>query len=157
MSDRPLFVGIGNAFRRDDGLGPWVAEALAARGLNAVPHAGDGAGLLDHFAASPSVVLIDATRSGAAAGTLRRLDARAEAIPAEFFHYSTHRFGLAEAVETARALGLLPARLIIYGIEGSDFGAGLGLSAPVPAAATALITALIGAGETPRGSVAQNL
>ena len=142
MSDRPLFVGIGNAFRRDDGLGPWVAEALAASGSNAVPHAGDGAGLLDHFATSPSVVLIDATRSGAAAGTLRRLDAAAEPIPAEFFHYSTHRFGLAEAVETARALGLLPARLMIYGIEGRDFDAGLGLSAPVQTAASALVAAL---------------
>jgi hydrogenase maturation protease len=82
---------------------------------------------MEAWAAAQQVIIIDATASGAAPGTIHRLDAQAQPIPAEFFHYSTHDFGVAEAIEMARVLGRLPASLIIYGIEGStfDFGAEL--------------------------------
>ena len=135
----PLIVGIGNAFRSDDGVGPFVAEALAARGFAAQVHAGDGTGLMDLFEAYQALVLVDATHSGAAPGTLVSFDAVAEKLPAELFHYSTHRFGLAEAVETARALGLLPKSLFVHGIEGGEFGAGTQLTGPVREAAKRLI------------------
>lgn len=135
----PLVVGIGNRFRRDDGVGPWVVDALGEAGHATRVHAGDGTGLLDLFAARDDIILIDATRSGAAPGDLIRLDAHDGPLRADLFHYSTHRFGLAEAVETARALDLLPARLRIYGIEGRDFGAGIGLSDPVERTARQLL------------------
>ncbi len=141
-SEGPLFVGIGNAFRSDDGVGPFVAEALAARGYAAQVHAGDGTGLMDLFEAHEALVLVDATHSGAAPGTIVSFDAVAEKLPAELFHYSTHRFGLAEAVETARALGSLPKRLVVHGIEGGEFGAGTELSGPVREAAERLIEKL---------------
>lgn len=137
-----LIVGIGNAFRSDDGVGPFVADALAAKGLPALVHAGDGTGLIDLFETHAALVLVDATRSGAAPGTLVTFDAVAQKLPAELFHYSTHRFGLAEAVETARALGSLPQSLTVHGIEGGDFGQGMRLSDPVKAAADALIEKL---------------
>lgn len=146
MSDRgkraPLVVGIGNRFRRDDGVGPWVAEALLGAGLDARVHAGDGTGLLDLFESHDDIVLVDATKSGAAPGRLVALDAGLAPLCADMFHYSTHRFGLAEAVETARALGGLPRRLRVYGIEGRDFGAGIGLTDSVERAARALVEAL---------------
>lgn len=135
---RPLVVGIGNPFRGDDGAGPWVAEQLSARGFRTLAHEGDGTRLIDLFSTEAAVVLVDAARSGAASGTVHRFDGMAP-LPAEFFHYSTHRFGLAEAVETARALGLLPARLAVYGIEGAEFAAGTTLSPVVAAAAEALV------------------
>ena len=139
----PLFVGIGNTFRSDDGVGPWVAEALAAQGLDARVHAGDGTGLMDLFEDHDRLVLIDATRSRAAPGTLIRLDASVERLPAELFHYSTHRFGLAEAVETARALGNLPDSVLVYGIEGESFDAGTALTETVETAAAALVERLL--------------
>lgn len=138
-----LILGIGNPMRGDDGAGPFVAERLAAAGLPARVHHGDGTGILDAMAEAGHLVLVDATRSGAAPGTRIRLDAAAAPVPADFFHYSTHRFGLAEAIETARALGLLPPRLTVHGIEGADFAAGTALSAPVAASAEALISALL--------------
>lgn len=147
MSDAPLFVGIGNSFRSDDGVGPWVAEALRAHGLDALVHAGDGTGLLDLFERHAALVLIDATKSGAAPGTLVRLDAIAAPLRADLFHYSTHRFGLAEAVETARALGQLPRALRVYGIEGANFAAGEDLSPEVEQTARALVDRL----SAPRG------
>jgi hydrogenase maturation protease len=48
---------------------------------------------------------------------------------------STHAFGLAEAVELARALGRLPRFLVVYGVEGKCFTPGAALSAGVEAAA----------------------
>ena len=144
MADSPLHVGIGNGFRTDDGVGPWIAEALGKRGCRAHVHAGDGAGLIDLFAQHDDIVLIDATHSGAPAGTLVTFDARHESLPAEFFHYSTHRFALAEAVEIARHLGMLPRKLMVYGIEGATFEAGTSLSGPVRAAAGELVERLAG-------------
>ena len=50
----------------------------------------------------------------------------------------THAFGLAETIELARALDRLPARLLVYGIEGACFEAGDELSPPVRAAVDAV-------------------
>lgn len=143
MSDaalpRPLIVGVGNPYRRDDGVGPWVATALGARGFDARVHAGDGTGLIELFAAAPAIALVDAMRSGAPPGTLVQLDATAQPVQAGMFHYSTHRFGLAEAVECARALGRLPRSLVVFGIEGACFDAGEGLSPAVAQTAAQLV------------------
>jgi hydrogenase maturation protease len=38
---------------------------------------------------------------------------------------------VAEAVAMARQIGKLPEHLILYGIEGKEFGEGVGLSDPV--------------------------
>ena len=48
---------------------------------------------------------------------------------------STHAFGVAEALELARALNRLPPCLLIYGIEGKNFAMGTGLSPEVRTAA----------------------
>ena len=78
-----------------------------------------------------TVVLIDAVNSGAEAGTIHRLEARAQPIPREFFRYSTHAFSVGEAIELARTLGELPDHLIVFGVEGKTFKAGNGLSGEV--------------------------
>ena len=77
------------------------------------------------------MVIVDAVRSGAKAGTIHRLDALARPLPAQLFRASTHHLSVAEAVALGRALGRLPERLEIYGIEGRDFTAGLGLAPEV--------------------------
>jgi hydrogenase maturation protease len=52
-------------------------------------------------------------------------------VPADLFTCSTHGFGVATAVELARALNRLPPRLVLFGIEGKEFGIGRGLSTEV--------------------------
>ncbi len=59
---------------------------------------------------------------------------RAARSPPRVFRGSTHALGLGEAIELARALGRLPGRLLVYGVEGADFGTGEGLSPAVTAA-----------------------
>jgi hydrogenase maturation protease len=147
------FIGVGHPYRGDDGVGPWLAEALARLGFDAIAHAGDGADLIAAFEAGGAIVIADATCSGRPPGTVTTLDARAAPLPSDLFHRSTHAFGLAAAVETARALGLLPDSLTILGIEGAEFGTGPGLTSAVAAAAGELLSRLVcasaGAGPAP--------
>jgi hydrogenase maturation protease len=126
-----LVIGVGNGYRRDDAAGLVVARRVreeAPGGVSVLEHSGEGAGLVEAWAGADAVILIDAVQTGSPPGTLYRLDAHVEPIPARFFHYSTHAFSIAEAIELARALGELPRRLIVHGIEGEDFQAGEGLS-----------------------------
>ena len=64
--------------------------------------------LMDAWEGAETVWLVDAVSSGAQAGAVHRVDASEEELPARLFRASTHHFGLAEAVELARALGRLP-------------------------------------------------
>jgi len=125
-----VVIGIGNEYRGDDGVGTMVARRLRERFLaeiTVLEESGEGAALIDSWRGANWVVLIDAVRSGAPPGTVRRLDASAP-VPAGYFHYSTHAFSVAEAIELARSLNQLPSHLIVYGIEGENFAAGIGLS-----------------------------
>jgi hydrogenase maturation protease len=130
----PLIIGIGNEYRGDDAVGLIVARRLKDRladSVTVIEQSGDGAALIEAWRDAQTVIVIDATVSGAAPGTIRRFDANAQPIPTASFRCSTHAFSLAEAIELARALGQLPPRLVVYGIEGKNFAAGVGLSAEV--------------------------
>ena len=84
---------------------------------------GDAAGLLAAWDGEPSVLLLDAVRTGAPPGTVHRVDARAAPLPGRLAGRlarggaSTHGLGAAAAVDLGRALGRLPASLVIYGVE----------------------------------------
>ena len=121
-----LVIGIGNRYRSDDAIGPIVAERLGGLELT-----GDGAELLEVLKEASDVILIDAVRSGSPAGTVFQFDVNERSLPREMFAASTHAFGVAEAIELARTLGQLPQRLIVFGVEGSNFAAGTTLSPEV--------------------------
>ena len=129
-----VVIGIGNHYRRDDAAGLVVAQRLrqqAPAGVTVIEHEGEPTALLEAWKDAGAVFLIDAVFSGAEPGTIHRLDAQAEAIPQELFRFSTHAMSVAEAIELARTLALLPPKLVVYGIEGKDFRTGAGLSPEV--------------------------
>ena len=137
-----VIIGVGNEYRGDDGAGIAVARRLRAlfpNGPTILEESGEGAALMQAWQGAAWVMLVDAVSSGAPPGTIHRLDAGAAPLPAGFFHYSTHAFSLAEAVELARSLDQLPSHLIVYGIEGENFHAGLELSPSVEQAMEALV------------------
>ena len=137
-----VVIGVGNEYRGDDGAGVAVARRLRAQfatGVTILEESGEGAALLEAWKGAAWVMLVDAVRSGASPGTIHRLDARAAPVPTGFFHYSTHAFSVAEAVELARSLDQLPPYLIVYGIEGENFAAGVGLSTAVKQAVEAVV------------------
>ncbi len=127
-------IGIGNEWRGDDAVG-----LLAARRLQGV--LGDraevveagvtGVELLELMKGAGTVFLIDAVRSGQAPGTIHRLDASAGPIAPALFPRSTHAVGVAEVLELARTLGVLPKQVVVYGIEAGDTEVGHSLSPQV--------------------------
>jgi hydrogenase maturation protease len=133
-------IGVGNPFRSDDGVGRAVVRRLFGRvppGVTLQEESGDGTDLLEAWKGTGCVILVDAVQSGAPPGTIHRFDARTEKLPTWFSHYSTHAFGVGEAIELARTMGDLPNRLVVYGIEGLDFSAGTELSPQVAKTVTA--------------------
>lgn len=129
-----LVIGIGNPDRGDDGVGPFVARLIAdlpPPGLNAVECSGDPADLIALWQDIETVVAVDACQSGEQPGTIREIDVRTEPLPDGFGAVSTHGFGLAAAVELARAIYRLPRSLTVVAIEGESFTPGAPLSPAV--------------------------
>jgi hydrogenase maturation protease len=148
---RTLVVGVGNDDRGDDGLGPLAARLLGDRlaggrpdgpppNLEVVDWTGDPLGLLDRWDGVDRLVLIDAVVSGAPPGTTRRFGP--DAPFARTSEASTHGLGLAEALALGRALGRLPERIEVWGIEGVEFAAGAPLTPAVAEAVLALVARL---------------
>jgi hydrogenase maturation protease len=126
-------IGIGNRFRSDDAAGLEVVRRLRLAhppGVQLIEQEGEPASLIESWSEVDEALVVDAVNSGSAPGTLHRFDVTDVPLPAQVFP-STHAMGLPEAVELARELGRLPARLVVYGIEGESWEAGEGLSEPV--------------------------
>jgi hydrogenase maturation protease len=131
-------IGVGNAFRGDDGVGLVVARrlsALALPGVTVLELSGEGTALVEAWGEADRVIVVDAVSSGAKAGFVYRLEAADLGLPEFFSGHSTHAFGLAEAIELARRLERLPDQLVVYGIEGQTFEYGKALSPEVEEAA----------------------
>lgn len=127
-------IGLGNEFRGDDAVGLLAARRLqGVLGDRAEVVEADVAGveLLEVMKGAGAVLLIDAVRSGQAPGTIHRLDASAGPIAPALFPRSTHAVGVAEVLELARTLGVLPTKVIVYGIEAGDTEVGHPLSPQV--------------------------
>ncbi|WP_084959945.1 hydrogenase maturation protease [Thermoactinospora rubra] len=131
---RAVVVGVGNDYRGDDAAGLEVA-----RRLGGLENGGDPAQLIDFWAGAELAVVVDAAHAHDPPGTIRRhegldLPARCQA--------STHGLSLADAVELGRALGRLPRRLVVYTVEGADFGIGRPMSPEVRASVDEVVRAV---------------
>jgi hydrogenase maturation protease len=139
-----VLIGVGNSYRRDDGIGPAVVGAIGEikpAGVSLVASDGEPAALIEAWAGVEHVVLVDAVSgSQAAPGRIHRRVlipndpglAAGWPLPGA---PSSHRMGIADALWLASALDRLPRRLVAFGVEAGDTGYGPGLS---PAVATAL-------------------
>jgi len=113
-------IGVGNRWRSDDAAGLEVVARLRLalpEAVELLEREGEPTSLIEAWRGADAVWVVDAVSSGAQPGTLHRLDAAEHELPADLFRTSTHHFGLAEAVEIARAVGALPPRLVVFGIE----------------------------------------
>ncbi|MGC8522610.1 MAG: hydrogenase maturation protease [Steroidobacteraceae bacterium] len=126
---RRRVIGLGNPYRGDDAAGRACIAALLAL-----------------LAGAGEFCLIAACASGLPAGTVQRFDAATAALPTLGGATSTHGIGLPEAIELARALGMLPRRCVVYAIEGLSYGSGEPLSEPVRTAVRAVAEQIACAG-----------
>ena len=134
-SSGAVVIGIGNLDRGDDGVGRIVARLLRSHlGTQVVEQDGEATALLAVLQPVDRAWLIDAAESGAPAGTIHRIDCTISKVPPRG-NFSSHGFGVAEAVELARTLGTLPQHCVVYAIEAADFTHGAAVSPPVMQAA----------------------
>ena len=138
-------LGIGNEYRGDDGVGPYIIRRLKLRGLPAHVElkTGEAASLIDYWNGAHTAIVVDAVAANSEPGKIHRFDAHERPLPRRLFDASTHAFGLAKSVELARALDRLPPRLIVYGIEGKNFDMGSGLSPEVRQAALTVVELVV--------------
>lgn len=125
-------IGLGTCFG-DDAAGPAVVERLAAEGLPegveaVIPARPDA--LIDALDGADAAVLVDASRSGLAPGTVHEPEPGALR---EARALSSHGLGVAGALALAGALGRTPRRLAVVAVEAGT-AEGDGLSAAVLAA-----------------------
>jgi hydrogenase maturation protease len=139
-----LVIGVGNESRGDDAVGLIVSRKLKEKLIQdvVVEENGDGTRLVERWRGFNTTILIDAMRSGTEPGRIHRFEAHKSRLPASLFQYSTHGFGVPQAIELARAMNQLPQRLIVYGIEGKCFDHGPSLSHIVERAAQELVESL---------------
>ena len=139
---RTVVIGIGNRLRGDDAAGVVVAEQLRPRvrdGVEVVSCDEEPSRLMEAWEGAESVLLVDTVSSGSPPGTLHRVEAGEQAVPARTFRSSTHAIGIADTIELARALGRLPRRVRIYGIEAGGFTTGAALTPAVESAVAFLV------------------
>lgn len=132
-----IVIGVGNPDRGDDAAGRALVTLLRDKlpaDTQLQAHNGEMTDLLDLFDGKEAVYLVDAAASSADPGAIHRFDASAAPLPNSVLSMSTHGFGVAEAIEMARALGSLPATCVVYAVEAASFETGRPLSAPVAAA-----------------------
>jgi hydrogenase maturation protease len=129
-----IVVGVGNRSRGDDAVGIRVVERLKGS-LTCYESNGDPSELIVLFGSDPEVVVVDAMVSGSRPGTITTTEITlgspvSDVVPLRS-QSSTHGFGVFEALELARILGTMPARLTVIGIEGGDFTPGSALTPPI--------------------------
>ena len=142
-SPEVVVIGVGNEMRGDDAAGILAArllrEQLDPAAALILEQPGEALGLLEQWEGFQAAVIIDAIGAGLTAGTLLRHDASSGPLPAALrSSTSTHLVGVGESIELARAIGRLPARIVLHGVQGLSFDTGCGVSQPVARAIGAL-------------------
>jgi hydrogenase maturation protease len=111
-------IGIGSPFG-DDAAGLEVARIIAKSpppNCEVIIADRPGADLIEMLGRVEAVILIDAVRSGAPAGTIHQLSFN-ELARSKAQFVSSHELGVAAAVQLAYILGRAPRRGIVLGIE----------------------------------------
>lgn len=146
MTGRVVVIGVGNAFRRDDGAGLAVIRALRVRPPRHTLLAesdGEPGRMLDLWNRGDFVVVADAVHTHPGCpGRLHTLSAQRTAEIAQR-PASSHALGLGETFALAAALDRMPREVTVHAVEGYDFGLGRGLSAPVTTALPGLVARVV--------------
>jgi hydrogenase maturation protease len=142
IGDEPVVVvGVGNSYRGDDAAGLLVANTLAGTlpdGVALHRCEQEPSRIMDAWGGAEAAIVVDAVSGDEPPGTLHLFDASTEPLPARAFRSSTHALGIGEIVELARAMGSLPRRVLVYGIEAGSFEPGHPVTPPVAAAVQAV-------------------
>lgn len=150
MKERLCIIGCGNPNRSDDGVGPYVINALLNRQGSAdcehidLYDAGtDGMQVMFKARGASALILVDACQSGAEPGTLFKVPGNE--LESEFEEGANlHSFRWQNALYAGRKMygDDFPDQVSVWLIESQDLGLGLELSEKVKASANDLMARL---------------
>jgi hydrogenase maturation protease len=144
VKDATVVIGIGNDHRRDDGVGPVVAAAVAAArpGMRVLTCAAEPTAILDAWEGATRAVVIDAARPGddAVPGRVHRCTLGDLVVTRAV---SSHDLNLAQTYGLGRALGRAPAEVVVITVDAADTGHGPGLSSAVETAVPRAVSAVL--------------
>jgi len=118
-----LVLGLGNILLGDDGIGIHVVRRLiegayATPGLYAIDGGTLGFRLMEVFARSDAILLVDAAQLDQPAGTVRLLELDAlDRHVRRAGRVSAHEAGLIDLLTLAKLEGCAPAHLALLGIQ----------------------------------------
>ncbi len=130
-----IALGLGNRLRRDEGLGICALERLLTRydissGVRLVDGGTLGLDLLAYVEGARKLLVLDATLTGGAPGTLIRL--AGEEVPAYFgIGGSSHDIGLPDLLAVTRLRGTAPDEVVVLGLQPHTIELGWELSPEV--------------------------
>jgi hydrogenase maturation protease len=142
-------LGLGSSLRGDDGVGGAVVKALREAGVNGawvdlVNGGTPGLEIVLLLEGYARAIVVDAADMGLEAGAWRRFTPDEVSLATGTAMRGTlHDAGLFEALALAEALGMLPAELVIFGIQPCTVGWEPGLTSPVEQAVPDLCAAII--------------
>lgn len=140
-----VVIGIGNGYRRDDGVGLAAAEALDVRAIPNVvvkTDIADPMGLLEAWTDAARVVIIDAAIADPSTpGRIRRCDLTDMAAQTEGLH--SHSIDIGRTHALGRSLGRVPGELVVFTVEVADTDDGLGLSPRVAGAVPKVVEMVV--------------
>ena len=140
---RAVVIGVGNCYRRDDGIGPAAAAEIERQhlpGVRVVISDGEPAGLLEAWAGMDLAIVVDAVRCvPATPGRMHRWPARQLEGG---WTASSHGLGIPDALDLGRALDRCPRRVVLFAVESADLRPGAGLSRAVATSLPDVVAAI---------------
>lgn len=122
-ANKILVLGIGNPFRRDDGIGPAVIGRLKSENgleeIDLLDGGTDGLSLIEYIKGYGKVLIVDAVDMGVAPGEVRVFSPGEAKLTIKADALSTHGFGLAEVISLMETLEIT-SDLHIIGIQAKD-------------------------------------
>lgn len=141
VNKKLLILGVGNTFRRDDGVGIKAIELLWQENLpnvDLIDGGIDGLGLIDTIKQYQRAIIIDAVDMQLMPGAVKSFDAAEAKIKIKNDALSTHGFGLAEVIGLLEKLGCKTV-IKIVGIQPQDISFGEGLTEQVKASLSEIV------------------
>lgn len=148
MTDHIVVLGLGNTLLQDEGLGVRAVERFSERyalpdHVTTLDGGTLGLALLPHVADAHSLLIFDAVRRDQLPGTLLRLEG--EAIPMTLsLSLSMHQIGLQEMLAAGQFQGVLPERIVVWGMQPESLEWGTELTPTVAARLDHLVDAAAG-------------
>lgn len=144
---RLLILGLGNLLCADDGVGVRAAAVLAREytlpeGVRVLDGGTLGLQLLGELAAAEAVILVDAVRADAPAGTVVAL-AGDEVAPAVRERLSVHQVGVADLLDALELIDRAPRFVHLVGVVPRSLELSVACSTEVERAIPALVERVV--------------